>query len=81
MHWVKNDANIHISTYPFSYLSDVEHHNHLLLGHSVSTGNPHEIIPFLVSQRVPADDPHGLVHAPPISNETMNLILFVTTQL
>jgi hypothetical protein len=74
---VINGAFIHISTSPF--LGDVRRHNHPLLGPSVPACDPHEITPFLVSQRVPAGIPHRLVHAPTISGWTMVLIPFVMT--
>jgi hypothetical protein len=58
------DAFIHISTSLFP--SDVGRHNHPLLEPSVLAGDPHGITPFLASQRVPAGNPLGLVHAPTI---------------
>lgn len=63
MRCFKKGANIHISTYSFSYLGHVGRHNHLLLGLRISTGDIHEITPFLASQRVPASNPHALVYA------------------
>jgi hypothetical protein len=53
---VKKSVSIHISTSLSLYLSDVEHHNHLLLGPNVPTGDLHGISPFLASQQVPAND-------------------------
>ena len=70
--------SIHISTSPFSYLGDVGRHNHPFLGPSVPAGNPHGISPFLASQRMPASDLYGLVHAPPILDWAIALIPFVT---
>jgi hypothetical protein len=61
-HCFNKDAFIHISTSTFS--SDVGRPNHPLLGPSVPAGDPYEIFLFLVSLRVPAGDPHGLMHAP-----------------
>jgi hypothetical protein len=72
-----NDAFIHIST--SSFLDDVGCHNHPLLGPSVPADDRHGITPFLASEQVPASDPHGLVHGPPISGWEMALIPFVTT--
>jgi hypothetical protein len=57
-------VNIRISTYPFSYSGDVGRRNHPLLGPIIPAGDPYEITTFLVSKRVPANDPHGLVHTP-----------------
>jgi hypothetical protein len=66
-HCVKKGVFIHISTSPFPYPGDVGHHNHPLLEPSVPAGDPHRITPFLASHRVLASNPHGLVHAAPIS--------------
>jgi hypothetical protein len=59
---IKEGANIHISTYPFPYPSDVRRYNHPLLGPSIPAGDPHGITPFLASQLVPASDPYRRVH-------------------
>jgi len=56
---------IHKSTSQF--LTNVGRHNHLILGPSVSAGNPHGITSFLASHQVPVGDLHRLVRTPPIS--------------
>jgi len=76
-HCVKNGAFIHISTSPFP--GNVGCNNHLLLAPSVLAGDGHGILSFLGTQRVPAGNPHGLVHNPPISGSTMALTPFAVT--
>jgi hypothetical protein len=63
---IMKGVSIHISISSSPYLRDAGGYNHPLLGPSVLVGDPYGISPFLVSQRVPASDLHGLVHASPI---------------